>query len=113
MQNTINKAFAEVYDVTMHLGSELRNKISSKFLDVIEKNRDTSYKVNIDYSKNLEEQELLQDTKTILGLIYRDFLCDEEKRAELIAQDKKAFIEYQKELRKKYNPDNLFGKRVI
>ena len=113
MSNIINHAFDEVYDVTMHLGLELRNKISSKFLDVIEKNRDTSYKVNIDYSKNLEEQELLQDTKTILGLIYRDFLCDEEKRAKLIAQDKKTFIEYQEELRKKYNPDNLFGKRVI
>jgi len=66
--------------------------------------------VNIDYSKKLEDQELLQDTKTILGLMYRDFFCDEKKRAELIARDKKAFIEYQEELRKKYNPDNLFKK---
>lgn len=42
--------------------------------------------------------------------MYRDFFCDEQKRVELIARDKKAFIEYQEELRKKYNPDNLFKK---
>lgn len=111
MPNTINQAFTEVYDVTMHLGSKLRNKISPKFMEVIEKNRDTSYKVNIDYSKKLEEQELLKDTKTILGLMYRDYLCNEERRTELIEQDKKAMLEYQKELREKYNPDNLFKKK--
>lgn len=41
MQSTINQAFSEVYDITMHLGTDLRNKILPRFMEVIEKNRDT------------------------------------------------------------------------
>ncbi len=41
MQSTINQAFSEVYDITMHLGQDLKNKILPRFMEVIEKNRDT------------------------------------------------------------------------
>ena len=41
MSNTINQAFSEVYDITMHLGQDLKNKILPRFMEVIEKNRDT------------------------------------------------------------------------
>ena len=37
MSNTINQAFSEVYDITMHLGQDLKNKILPKFMEVIEK----------------------------------------------------------------------------
>ena len=40
MENNINKAFAEVYDIIMHLGPELKNKISTKFIEAIKINRD-------------------------------------------------------------------------
>ncbi len=40
MENNINKAFAEVYDILMHLGPELKNKVSTKFIEVIKTNRD-------------------------------------------------------------------------
>ena len=111
MLNNIKQSYSEVYDIIKNIGPELENKIPSKFIDVLEQNRDKNYKVNIDYTKSITEQELLKDTKVILGLIYRDFLCDKEKRKELIEQDKKSILEYEKSLREKYNPDNLFNKK--
>lgn len=111
MINNIKQSYSEVYDIIKNIGPGLENKIPSKFIDMLEQNRDQNYKINIDYTKSLTEQELLKDTKVILGLIYRDFLCGKEKRKELIEQDKKSLIEYEKSLREKYNPDNLFIKK--
>lgn len=71
------------------------------------------YRINLDYSKNINEQELLQDTKVIMSLIYRDYLCSEEERNKLIAQDEKALSEYEEKIREKYNLDNLFKDNTL
>jgi len=109
--NKLKPAFTEVYDIINHMEPELKDKIPKKFVNLLKQNRDNDYETNIDYTKSITEQELLKDTKVILGLIYRDFLCSKEKRKELIEQDKKSLIEYEKSLREKYNPDNLFIKK--
>lgn len=44
------------------------------------------YEINIDYSVDIKKQ-LLKETKIILSLIYRDYLCSKEKREELLALD--------------------------
>ena len=49
---------------------------------------DTDYQVNIDYSKENWEDELCDDTKGILALIYRDYLVDSKTREELIKLEK-------------------------
>jgi hypothetical protein len=40
---------------------------------------DKQYKLNIDYNININEQNLLSDTRIILSLIYRDYLLNEEE----------------------------------
>lgn len=108
MENTISQAFAEVYDIIMHLEKDLYNKIPKSFLELLEKNRDKEYKFNIDYLKDINEQYLLQDTRAILALIYRDFLCDEEQRLKLKEQDEILLEKSKKKLYEKYNTDNIF-----
>ncbi len=110
MVNTINQSFTEVYDIIMHFEKDMYSKIPPKFLNLVKQNRDMNYKVNIDYNKNLNEQNLLQKTKIILSLIYRDFLCSPEQRNELIEKDKIELELEEKLLREKYNPDNIFKK---
>lgn len=36
----INKAFSEVYDIINHLNRDLYKKVPSKFIQIIDKNRD-------------------------------------------------------------------------
>ena len=69
------------------------------------------HKVNIDYTKSINEQELLQETRVVLSLIYRDYICSPEKRNTLIQVDKEELARIENELREKYNPDNLFKNR--
>lgn len=111
MVNTINQSFTEVYDIIMHFEKDMYSKIPPKFLNLVKQNRDMNYKVNIDYNKNLNEQNLLQKTKIILSLIYIDFLCSPEQRNELIEKNKIELELEEKLLREKYNPDNIFKKK--
>ena len=40
LNNKLNKAYCEVYDIVQHLEPEILKKIPQTFIDVIEKNRD-------------------------------------------------------------------------
>lgn len=111
MENTINQSFSEVYDIVMHLEKKLYNKIPNSFIQMLKENKDENYKINIDYSKNINEQSLLRDTRIILSLIYRDYICSEEKRQELIEKDQIEIKEYEDKLKEKYDVNNIFENR--
>ena len=101
--------FNETYDIIHHLEPNLYYKIPQKFLNYIEKNMKENYKVNIDYTKSINEQKLQEDTRVLLSLIYRDYLCDKEKRDELIKKDNLELEKIEKEKKEKYNPEKIFG----
>ena len=97
----LGNAFTEVYDILCHMEPEMYKKIPIKFIDTIKQNRNQEYEVKINYKKNIQEQEIMKDTKIILGIIYRDFLVDQSKKIELKKEDMKA-------IEKKYDITNLF-----
>ena len=112
MENTMNQSYSEVYDIIKHLDKKLYNKIPTGFIEMLREKMDNNYNVEIDYNKSINEQKLLKDTKIILSIIYRDYLCSEEKKKELIEKDKADLVRYEKELRERYNPDKIFKNRI-
>lgn len=108
-ENTTPQAFAEVYDIVKHTNENLQKKIPKKFIEMLEKNRDLNYQVNIDYSKSINEQNLLKETRAILSLIYRDYLVSSEKRQMLLEKDKKQILEEQEKY--KFDYDKVFAKK--
>lgn len=106
MLNITKQVFSEVYDIIYNM--EIYNEIPKSFIELIDNNRDKQYKVNIDYKKNINEQELQKGTRVILSLIYSDYLCSEEERKILIQKDKEALEKIEEEKREKYNYDNIF-----
>lgn len=104
MKNTTNQAFSETYDVINHMSKEMQEKIPKSFINLIKENRDLDYKVNIDYSKDIKKQ-LLKETKIILSLVYRDYLCSSEKREELLALDIEEIRREEKSSQEKYKID--------
>ena len=87
--------------------------IKKAMIIFLEKNQDKEYKVNIDYNKSINEQMLMKETRALLAIIYRDYLCSSEKRKELIYKDKEEFNRMEEEKREKYNPNNIFKKHEI
>lgn len=111
MLNITEQVFSEVYDIIYNM--KIDNYIPKEFVELINNNRDKQYKVNIDYSKSINDQELQRGTRVILSLIYRDFLCNKEERQFLVNKDKEDIKKYEEALREKYNTDNLFKKKDI
>ena len=89
----------------------IKSKIPSQFANFIDGNRDIHYKPDIDFTKSINQQNLLKETRTILSLIYRDYICDKDKKKELLEKDAQE-IQKQEELnRKKYEIDFEARKR--
>lgn len=113
MKQEYKESFAEVNEIIKIMPKELTDKIPNKFKDMLEKEKDIEYRTNI--REPLEECKLRDETIIILGLIYRDFLCDPEERKRLQEKDAKelqeAKVELERELREKYNPDDIFKNR--
>ena len=118
MKAKTKDAYVEVLGIHDLLDEEQKNRIPKKLKEFLEDNKNQDYQVNIDSSIPLEEQNLLQETVDILAMLKLNYWCTNEKEKEgllnLLNENEK---KYQEELRKKYNPNNLFkdkeSKRVI
>lgn len=86
------QAYAEVYQVILHMEKGLQIMIPRKFVQFLRKNMDTQWGRNLDFTKNLNDMDLLQETRVLLSLVYRDFICSPEERMELIKKDKREAI---------------------
>lgn len=113
LKQEYSQAFTEVYEIFKLMPRELLDKIPNKFIELIEEERDTQYNPNI--REPIENQNLKDETVVILSLIYRDFLCEGEKKRKLQEKDAREIQlfqeKFEKELREKYNPDDIFKNR--
>lgn len=102
------EAATEINKILSYLPTEYVEKIPIKLRKFFEDVESKEYIPNIDPYKQLDKQDLKPKTQTLLTIIYRNYWCTEQERAELdkilIKNDKK----YEKELREKYNPDDIF-----
>ncbi len=87
-----HEACAEMDFIIANMSQEDINKIPESYIKLFKENKSDSYKVKLNNSKPLNEQEILDDTKTYLSAIYREFLCSESEKKEYEKQ-------YQNEIR--------------
>ncbi|MBR3132750.1 MAG: hypothetical protein IKG42_01510 [Clostridia bacterium] len=110
MKEEYRRALVEVEAILKNTDDELVKKIPEKFMNYVRDNKANDYSFVVDENKGLLEQDISEETKAILSLIYRDYFCDENERQELIRLEKEEQIREEEEKRKKYNPDELFKK---
>lgn len=105
------KTFADVSIIIKMMSKDMQEKINPNFIKLIEDNKDTEYISYIDSNIPLKKQKLSPDTKTLLALIYRDYLCSEDERKNLLIAEKQEIAKREAETRKKYEIN--FEKRKI
>ena len=57
-------------------------------------------------------EEMLEETKILLSIVYREFIASKEERKQIIKKEKNELLQEEKRIREKYNPDNLFKNKV-
>lgn len=105
------KAYTEVNCLLEYLPQSYVDNLPKKLIELIQKQSNEQYNINIDTNKSLLEQDFSQKTKDLIAVIkYNYWSTDEEKQ-----QLKSIFYEnerkYQKELLEKYNPNDIFKKK--
>ena len=85
----MERAYSETYQVLRHATLDIIKLIPNSFMDFLRKNMDATWSGNLDFSKNLMDMDLLRDTRVLLSLVYRDFLCSETERKILVEKERK------------------------
>lgn len=105
-------AFKEVNEIIDIMGEKYKNKVPKKLLELLKNGEDSHYITKIKKDLPFEKQEISRTALILLNYINRNYWLDEEvekqkiKNAYRIEEEK-----YQKLLREKYNPDEIFKKR--
>lgn len=89
----MEQAFAEMYQILKHCDQEITSCIPEKFMQMLKKCRDPDWSGELDFSKSLSNMELLDKTMNLIHLVYRDFLCSESERKELIEEGRRVAAE--------------------
>ena len=108
-----SEAIVEVLEILKYSDYTVTERIPKKLIDFWQKNKSITYKPNLDHNKSINEMNLKDKTKSLIVMLYLNYLCNDEEKKNvkliLINNEKK----YQQELREKYNPDNIFKRNSL
>ena len=96
------RAYVEVDEILKKLPQEEFRKIESNFINMIRNKKDTNYTFELDYSKDIEEQKILKETKIILAYVFLNYLGTEEENNIIKQKFKEDIIQAEEEKKKKY-----------
>ena len=108
MTKEYREAFTEVNEILKYFNKDLLKKIPKEFIKNIKENMSTTYKVIYDNTKSLNEQNIKQETRAILSIIYRDYICDKETKEKIIQKDRKEWLELEEKKKEEYKNTELF-----
>ena len=80
----LSKAAVEVNALLENVTEEVKSKIPKRFRDYLNEIEAYDYYFEYDASKSLDEQGFSDEALKIIGLIYKDYLCDEEEKQEYL-----------------------------
>ena len=112
MEENYHKAYKEVIEILKYVPQESVNKIPKRMLETFEKKMDKDYVFNVDINKSFEEQNLLEETKDIFAVIFRDYWTTPYQRERIKAKEKYDRQKIEEEKANKYNPDDIFNKKI-
>ncbi len=109
----INDVAKETLTVLSYFDDNLIKKIPEKFLDYLRNLASTSnYVTHVDVEKKLVNQDISEESKDLIALIYYSYIADEEEKKEIIKSWNENERLYEKQLEEKYNLNNLFKNKA-
>lgn len=99
--------YKDTYTIINMMDYSLKSKISPKFIQFLEENQDKNYISCIDTKTPLKDQELREEIKLMLSIIYINYLCSSSEKEEIQKEENRNIKQYNKELY-----DNMFEKKV-
>lgn len=109
MKQSTSEAYAEIDTILNFMDYEYIKEIPEKLRNLFKDKKSNNYEVNINPNKPLKEQNLKEESLSILAVLNYNYWCkDESKKEDLIKKYSENEKIYQEKLREKYNPENIF-----
>ncbi len=112
MEELSAEVATEVIEVLYNSDSSIICKIPYRIIEVLqEKTQECNKKISFKENVELKDQDISEEGKAILSILYRDYICSEEEKIEvnkIFENNQKQYDEIQRE---KYNPDKIFQKQ--
>lgn len=89
------KAYREIYEILKYIPQEQVEKLPDEFTDFIEKHMARTYSYEIKNIQEFDNQEMLEETRIILAILYRDYWAEPERKQEIIERDNKQIQEHE------------------
>lgn len=114
----VNERYSIAISETLHylkgINQDDINKIPNKFMLFLKENASNSYSCNFDYNKPLKELNVTKEAKGLIAMICLNYWCEtEEQKIKFRNHLNINEQAYQKELKRKYNIDDIFEKKEI
>ncbi len=103
MKEIYRNALSEVNTIIDNSEEDIISKIPTRFRSFIKNNMNKTYKVNIKSNMGILEQDISNEAKVIIALIYRDYICSKPKREEIIQQEIERMKKQEKLNEEKYS----------
>ena len=86
-----NTAYTEVMEVLKYISLEDYNKIPSQYIRFMEENADEECSFEYNIALPFEKQEISEEAKDVLAMLFRLFIIDEKEKERLSIQDAKEY----------------------
>ncbi|MBR5227408.1 MAG: hypothetical protein IKV94_02080 [Clostridia bacterium] len=96
-ENMANVA-SELYEIFKYLDEDILKKIPEDLKKQIDIRRNPNYRFNLDKNKDLKYQNIMEETKQVLSVMYLRYCCTEEEVEEIL--DKHYMIKREEEEQK-------------
>ena len=102
-----SEVIVEVLEILEYSDDNILEKIPKKLIKFWKRNKSKTYKPNLDHDKSISEMNLKDKTKSILSMIYLNYLCNDEESKKIKSIINHNEEIYQTELVKNYNSQYL------
>lgn len=76
--------YKDVYTIIEMMAPEMKNRINKNFINFLKENQDKEFEGTINKKIPIKNQELREEVKLMLSLIYISYFCTEEKKKEIL-----------------------------
>jgi len=110
----INDICKEVLTILAFFNENLIERIPAKvFKNLSKLAADSKLDFYIDKEKDLDEEDISEESKDLISLIYYDYIASEDEKNEIAKLWNQNEYKYQEYLKEIYNSDNLFKNKKI
>lgn len=106
--NNYAKAYSEILEILKYIPVQDKCKIPDDILQTFTEYSDKNYNFNINTSIPFEDNILLEETKSILAVLFRDYWATDFQIEQILAKEKIDIKEYEQTLNTPFNYSSLF-----